>query len=382
MSDEPEADAAEGDEPEAGTDEATDAGGEAAGEAEAESVEETVEAEDVEQEAEAAEDVEEAAEAEGEAEGEAEVDEEGETDAETDVDVEDVEEGLQEGDFVELSYTIRTVEDGTLVDTTSEEVAEDEGIDTENRSFGPRTLVVGVGHVFNAVDEDLLGKDVGDTGTVVVPAAEAFGEYDGNQVRTVSVDRIPEDDRYPGGHVDIDGQHGHVETIIGGRARVDFNHPLAGEDIEYEYEVADVVEEPIEQARGLMRMYVDVDLDMAIETVEEEQPVYDDEGEETGTETVELETLYVESVPQLAMNQQWLFSKGQIASELIERLGIDRVVVREVFDGSGGGLLGGMGGMDLEDALEDLDEDVDTDELVEELEAETDLEPDADVVEE
>ena len=285
--------------------------------------------------------------------------------------------GLADGDFVKLAYTIRTVEDGTLVDTTDEAVAEEEGVDTEDRSFEPRTIVIGAGHVFGAVEEDLEGKAVGDTGTVEVGAAEAFGEYDQEQVRTVSADRIPEEDRFPGAHVDIDGQHGHVETVIGGRARVDFNHPLAGEDIEYEYEVVDVVEEPEARAKGLLGMYVDVDLEVSFETVEEEQAVYDDEGEEDGTEVVELETLYIESVPQLAMNQQWLFSKQQIANQLIERLGVDRVVVREVFDGSGGGMFGGLGGLGgLEGAIEDadLDEDVDAEELVEELEAETDLE--------
>ncbi|MFB6353020.1 MAG: peptidylprolyl isomerase [Halobacteriales archaeon] len=293
--------------------------------------------------------------------------------------------GLADGDFVKLAYTIRTVEDGTLVDTTDPAIAEDEGIDTEEQTFEPRTVVIGAGHVFPSVEEDLRGKEVGDEGSVVVEAAEAFGEYDQEQVRTVSADRIPEDDRYPGAHVDIDGQHGHVETVIGGRARVDFNHPLAGEDVEYEYEILDVVEDPIERAQGLLGMYVDVDLELSIETVEEEEPVYDDEGEEAGTETVELETLYIESVPQLAMNQQWLFSKQQIADQLIEQLDIDRVVVREVFDGSGGGMFGGMGGLGgmegLEDAIDDadLDEDVDAEELVEELEAETDLDAEAEL---
>ncbi len=284
-------------------------------------------------------------------------------------------EGLEEGDFVELSYTMRTVEDGTLVDTTDEEVAEEADIDTEEQEFGPRTIVIGSGHVFDAVEEDLLGKTVGDTGSVTVSAVDAFGEYDPEQVRTISSDKIPEDDRYPGAHVNVDGEHGHIDTIIGGRARVDFNHPLAGEDIEYEYEIVDIVEDRLEQAQGLLSMYVDLDLDLEIDTEAEEEPVYDDEGEEDGTETVEYETLYIEAVPQLTMNQQWMFSKQQIAQDVMERIGVDRVVVREVLDG--GGMLGGMGGMmggdvgadDLEDAIDDADlDDVDADEIVEELE--------------
>ncbi|RJT06089.1 peptidylprolyl isomerase [Halococcus sp. IIIV-5B] len=337
--------------------------------------------------------------------------------AETDADTTETEEsaaadeteatGIQEGDFVRLSYTARTVENDQLVDTTDEEVAEEEGVADQQESFEPRVIAVGAGHLFDAVEEDFIGGEPGDSGTVTVPAVEAFGEYDEGEVRTVSADRIPEDDRYPGGHVDIDGQHGHVETIIGGRARVDFNHPLAGADVEYDYEVLDVVEDRVEQAKGMLSMYFDADLDMRIETdeVEEEQlvesedddeesepefedddeesePEFEDDDEESEpefeTETVEKETLYIEQSPQLQFDQQWMMGKQQILGDLIDRLDLDRVVVEEVIDGSGGmmggmgGMMGGMGGgggeADMEAIEEELaDADVDLDDVTEEL---------------
>ncbi|WP_330632174.1 FKBP-type peptidyl-prolyl cis-trans isomerase [Halocatena halophila] len=291
---------------------------------------------------------------------------------------ESTENGLQDGDFVRLAYTARTVEDGSLVDTTDEEVAEEEGVADEG-TFEPRVIVLGSGHIFEGVEEEIEGSEVGDSGSVTVPAPEAFGEYDQEEVRTVSTDKVPEDDRYPGAAVQIDGQQGYLETIIGGRARVDFNHPLAGDDIEYEYEIVGEVEDELEQAQGLMNMFFDMDLDMFIETdeVEEEQVVEsddDDEGEpETETVTVEKETLYIDSDPQLAMNQQWMFQKQQIAQQLIDQVGIDRVIVQEVIDGNpmgGMGMPGMMGGGDLEEALEDVD--VDADEIAEELDEEID----------
>jgi FKBP-type peptidyl-prolyl cis-trans isomerase SlyD len=295
------------------------------------------------------------------------------------------ESGIQEGDFVRLAYTARTVDGGQLVDTTDEEVAEDEGVEDQQESFEPRIIAVGAGHIFDAVEEDFIGGEPGDSGSVTVPAVEAFGEYDEGEVRTVSADRIPEDDRYPGGHVDIDGEHGHVETIIGGRARVDFNHPLAGEDVEYDYEVLDTVEDRLERAQGMLGMYFDVDLDMRIETdeVEEEQMVEPDEEDEEAepefeTEEVEKETLYIEQSPQLQFNQQWMMGKQQILGDLIDRLDVDRVIVEEVIDGSGGmmggmgGMMGGMGGgggeADLDAIEEELeDADVDVDDITDEL---------------
>ena len=305
-------------------------------------------------------------------------------------------EGLQDGAFIRISYTARTVDDGQLVDTTDEEVAEEEGV-ADQGEFAPRTIVLGEGHLFPAVEADIRGKEIGDEGSVVVTAEEAFGEYDESEVRTVSADKIDEDDRYPGARLQIDGEQGVLETIIGGRARVDFNHPLAGEDIEYEYELLETVEGDLEQASGLLNMFLDIDLEMWVETdeVEEtriEEPDGDDEDSETPeesredgeavdaepetvTETVEKRTLYVESTPQLSMNQQWMMQKQQIAQQVIDLTDIDRILIQEILDGGGmgmGGMMGGMGGgggvpddVDLEEALEDAD--IDADEIAEEL---------------
>ncbi|GAA0267131.1 FKBP-type peptidyl-prolyl cis-trans isomerase [Halobacterium noricense] len=304
-----------------------------------------------------------------------------ETEAETADESETEQGGLQEGDFVKLSYTAHTVDSGELVDTTDEEVAEEEGVDTEEQEFSPRTIVIGEGHIFDDVEQDLVGKEVGDTGEVVVE--QAFGEYDDEEVRTVSANKIPEDERYPGAHVDIDGEHGHVEAVIGGRARIDFNHPLAGEDVEYEYEILDQVEDTVEKARGLLQMYFDADLDMHLETdeVEEEVTEETEDGEtETTTETVEKETLYIEQSPELQFNQQWMMGKDQILNQVIDMLDVDRVIVQEIIDGQPAGMpgmMGGMGGMgggeglgDVEEALEDAD--VDADEIVEELDIDED----------
>ena len=309
-------------------------------------------------------------------------------DAATDDSAGDVaEDAVADGDFVRLSYTLRTVEDDTVVDTTDAEIAEDAEIDTDEYEFEPRIIVIGAGHVFESVDETLIGKSVGDAGTVEVSAAEAFGEYDDDEVRTISANKIDEENRYPGAQVQIDGEQGRIITVVSGRARVDFNHPLAGEDLEYEYEILDLVDDREEQAKSLLGMYLQESPDVWIETdVEEEEQVVetddDEDGEvETELETVEVEkeTLYIEATQGMTMNQQWMFSKQQIAQDVMDRLDLDRVIVQETIDGSGG-MMGGLGGMmggaggaapeDIEDAIEDVD--VDADELAEELDADLD----------
>ncbi len=299
---------------------------------------------------------------------------------ETDADAESDSEsnGLADGDFVRLAYTIRTADDGEIIDTTDEETAEEAEIDTDEYDFEPRIIALGANHVFPTVEEALIGSEVGDEGTVDVPATDAFGEYDPDEVETVKADKIPEDSRYPGAQVQIDNQQGHLETIIGGRARVDFNHPLAGEDLEYEYEVLEAIEDREEKAAGMLGMYLQEAPEVRIETVvEEEETVTEDEdGEETvETEEVEKDVLYVTATQAMQMNQQWMFQKQQIAQDLMSRLDLDRVVVEEVIEGGGmgglGGMMGGMGGAgagDIEEALEDVD--VDADEIVDEIDDE------------
>ena len=287
--------------------------------------------------------------------------------------------GLSDGDFVRLAYTIRTADDGDVIDTTDEETAEEAEIDTDEYDFEPRTIALGANHVVPTVEEALVGAAVGDEGTVDVPATDAFGEYDPDEVETVKADKIPEDSRYPGAQVQIDNRQGYLETIIGGRARVDFNHPLAGEDLEYEYEVLETIEDREEKAAGMLGMHLQEAPEVRIETVteEEETVTEDDEGEEVvETETVEKDVLYVTATQAMQMNQQWMFQKQQIAQDLMSRLDLDRVVVEEVIEGGGmgglGGMMGGMGGgagaADIEDALEDVD--VDADEIVDELDEE------------
>lgn len=139
----------------------------------------------------------------------------------------------------------------------------------------------------------------------------------------------------------------------------------------------ELVDDREEQASGLLGMYLQQAPEVWIQTdeVEEEQVVESDDDDEdaepeTETVTVEKDTLYIEATPQMTMNQQWMFSKQQIAQDIMQRLDIDRVIVQETIEGGlggMGGMMGGAGGADIEEAIEDVD--IDADELAAELDA-------------
>jgi len=255
-------------------------------------------------------------------------------------------ESIAADDFIRLAYTMRTVEDGRVVDTTDVEIAEEAEIDIEEFDIEPRVIIVDGGYVFDAVEQELIGAAPGATGEITIAAEDAFGSYEEEKVRTVSASKIEEDDRFPGAQVQIDGQQGRVITIIGGRARIDFNHPLAGEDLEYSYEVLEVVDDPVEQAASMLSLYVQAVPDMWVDT-----DIVTETSEDGDEEEVEKESLYIEATPQMTLNQQWLFSKHQIADDIISRIGVDRIVVQEVIQGYAD-LMGDLSDLDMQGTAE------------------------------
>ncbi|MEM4278961.1 MAG: FKBP-type peptidyl-prolyl cis-trans isomerase, partial [Archaeoglobaceae archaeon] len=98
---------------------------------------------------------------------------------------------LSIGDFVRVSYTAK-LEDGRVIDTTDAEVAKKEGIFNENARYGDIYIVLGEGHVLKGFEEDIVGKEVGYKGVVVVSPEKGFGEYDPNKKDTFSITRFKE----------------------------------------------------------------------------------------------------------------------------------------------------------------------------------------------
>jgi FKBP-type peptidyl-prolyl cis-trans isomerase SlyD len=214
---------------------------------------------------------------------------------------------VQKGDFIKLSYTGK-LENGTVFDTTDANVAKEFGIYNEQASYGPETVVVGKGFVVAGLDEDLIGKEVGYHGAVTVPPEKGFGLRRIDQIETIPVKKFKEPIR-PGVRVNVGGRTGTVENIAGGRARVNFNSPLAGETLTYDYTIDSLIEGRDEKIAATLRMFTGKDL---------EHTVAD------GKVTVE--------VPKdFAYNQRWLLAKGAIASELMELEGINEVIFQETY---------------------------------------------------
>lgn len=165
---------------------------------------------------------------------------------------------ISNGDFVKLSYTAR-LESGEVIDTTSAEVAKQSGIFNENTKYGDIYAVVGEGHVLKGLEEDLVGKEVGYKGEVKIPPAKAFGEYDPNNKDSFSITKFREKPEI-GQRVRIGEKFGTVERIVGRRVIVDFNHPLAGKNVVFEYEIKEKLEELEEKLKALFVIHTGIEL--------------------------------------------------------------------------------------------------------------------------
>ena len=158
------------------------------------------------------------------------------------------------GDKVIINYTGK-LEDGSVFDTTIKETGccddtdadcgcDDDGCGCET---GPMELTIGAEDFFPQVEEALVGMAPGEKKTVTIPAEDAFGEYDEEEVFSISREQLT-GDIVPevGMELELTGDDDEpvevtVVEVTEDTLTVDPNHPLAGEDITHEIELLEIL---------------------------------------------------------------------------------------------------------------------------------------------
>lgn len=150
------------------------------------------------------------------------------------------------GDEVTFEYTAR-LDDGTVFDTSHESVAEDAGIveSQPQRTYQALTVTIGEQQIIQGLEEALLGLEDGDTETVTIPPEEAYGEWDEDQIQEYDADEFSQmiagQEPEEGVHFETEnGELGKLVHVDDEVVRIDFNHDLAGETLEFEIEITDV----------------------------------------------------------------------------------------------------------------------------------------------
>lgn len=180
-------------------------------------------------------------------------------------------ENIKKGDFIKIDFTGRVLPEGYIFDTTSKEIAQQNGLFNPQINYGSITVCVGHSMVLKGLDEALVDKELGFEGKVEVSPESAFGKKDSKLLKLIPTSKFKsyKINPTPGLQVEIDGMIGFIKTVTGGRTIVDFNHPLSGKNLEYDVKVLNKVDDKKEQVSSILTMKLNLKPDNYIVNVNE-----------------------------------------------------------------------------------------------------------------
>lgn len=137
---------------------------------------------------------------------------------------------IKDNSVVQFNYTLR--------DEQGEVLESNEGLD-------PIAYLHGHDNMMPGVENALVGKEVGTKFSVTLPASETYGERNEEAEQRVSVKHLQGAKVWKAGMralINTDQGQRQVTIIKMGKfmATVDVNHPLAGRELTFDLEVADV----------------------------------------------------------------------------------------------------------------------------------------------
>lgn len=147
------------------------------------------------------------------------------------------------GDNVSIDYTL-TLPNGTLMDTSLEQVAKDGGIYNAERNYTPISFVIGSGDLINGFNDAVIGMKAGETKNVTLPPEQAYGYYNASLVLPYNLSNVEQslNGTLTVGQMLVyipDGVHylkGYVHAIdqANNTVYIDYNNPLVGQTLDFQ----------------------------------------------------------------------------------------------------------------------------------------------------
>lgn len=157
----------------------------------------------------------------------------------------------KKNDFIELEFTAKIRESGAIFDTNIKEDAKKANMPAEN--LKPLNICIGQGMVVKGLDKGLENKEVEKKYEIDVSPEESFGLRDSKLIRTIPMKVFIERKINPlkGLMLNMDGMLARIVSVSGGRVMVDFNNPLSGKIIRYEFIIKKIIENDEEKISSL-----------------------------------------------------------------------------------------------------------------------------------
>ena len=137
---------------------------------------------------------------------------------------------ISDGSTVSIEYTL-TLDSGDVVDS--------------NVGAQPLTYEQGKGQIISGLETALVGMAEGDEKTVSVPPEDGYGPVRKEAIMILNRDQLPDEVQEVGTQIQgqgPDGQalQGKVAALTDDKATLDFNHPLAGENLNFAIKILKV----------------------------------------------------------------------------------------------------------------------------------------------
>lgn len=161
---------------------------------------------------------------------------------------------MKDGDFVRISYTGKIASTGAVFETTDEAAARQANIFTPKARYGHKVVALGFGQMIRGLEEAVRTLSPGKQGSFLLPPKKAFGERREDLVRVLPISKFSSQgvSPTPGMMVLLDSVAAKVKSVGAGRVTVDFNHPLAGENVVYSIRLEEVISDTGKKVQALL----------------------------------------------------------------------------------------------------------------------------------
>lgn len=145
---------------------------------------------------------------------------------------------IGENKVVTMNYTLKDMQGNIIQSTDKKE---------------PFQFLSGNQQILPSLEKEINSMIIGSKKNVKIPASDAYGEYNEQAVQQVDKKNFPEDvDLQVGMEFVANSPEGQqmpfvVKDIKPEEVVIDFNHPLAGKDLEFDVELVDIRDATVEE---------------------------------------------------------------------------------------------------------------------------------------
>jgi FKBP-type peptidyl-prolyl cis-trans isomerase SlyD len=151
-----------------------------------------------------------------------------------------------------LEMSADSVQNNVVVSMEYTLQVDDEEIDS-SKGQDPLEFLVGHGNIISGLEREMIGMKVGESKDVVIQPVDAYGEFDEAAFIEVPRNAFPKDIPVEEGAEltvrDDAGQsrYARIDVIDGDNVTLNFNHPLAGDELHFNVKVVGLREPTSEE---------------------------------------------------------------------------------------------------------------------------------------